>query len=156
MALPSYICHIMKPLIAISSLAMLVSALAACKNAAENRDAATKTIHIKPGTVVATDSMVINNDSMIKYTCKIEVIADSAVDSGVYNVISDFGPNNAVNSFTLPRGGANAKVVLKRGSGHYEYIIGFMLPGDTTFYDYYRVRSNKHTTQMDYIKAYSL
>jgi hypothetical protein len=83
------------------------------------------------------------------------VIADSAVADGVYDVDVDFGPNFAESKMTLPKGGEHFTPVIRKGSQSYSYIIGFRIPEDTTFYDYFEVTSTRGQTKMQYIKAYT-
>ena len=108
----------------------------------------------KPGTVVATAQMPVS-DELNKFTFAIKVVADSDIKAGVYDVDVDFGPNFAEGKFTMPKGGEDLKPVIRTGNNLYSYIIGFKMAGDTTFYDYFEVTSNKGSTKMQYIKAYS-
>lgn len=108
----------------------------------------------KPGTIVATAQMPIK-DELNNFTFSIKVVADSEVKAGVYDVDVDFGPNFAEGKFTMPKGGEELKPLIRTGSNPYTYIIGFKVPNDTTFYDYFEVSSSKDHTKMQYIKAYS-
>ena len=108
-----------------------------------------------PGTVVAIDSVPIVEDKLNNSRFIISVVADSAVTSGVYDVDADFGPNFAEGQFTLPTGKEDLLPVMRRGKTPYTFIIGFRLPGDTTFYDYFEVSSNTKQTKMKYLKAYT-
>lgn len=107
-----------------------------------------------PGTVVASAEMPVEGDPN-KFVFSVKVIADSSVTSGVYSVDADYGPNLAVGQFTLPKGAEHAKPDIRKGKEKYTYIIGFRMPGDTTFNEYFEVASEKSQTKMRYIKAYS-
>ena len=109
-----------------------------------------------PGTVVASAEMPVEEEQLNKYIFSVKVIADSAVASGVYDVDADFGPNLAVGQFTLPKGMEQVKPEIRKGKEKYSYIIGFRMPGDTTFNEYFEVTCEKKQTKMKYVKAYSL
>lgn len=134
------------------SLLLLPLLLAACNNPADT--AATKKMPL-PGTVVAEATMPVNDDPLNHFQFSIKVVADSFIDRGVYDVIADYGPNDAKGQFTMPKGGETLTPVIRKGTAPYTYIIGFMMPADTTFYDYFEVSSDKHTTKMDYLKSYT-
>ena len=109
----------------------------------------------KPGTVVAAAQMPVTDDPLNHFIFSVKVIADSNVQSGVYDIDADFGPNFATSQLTMPQGKEDLKPILRKGSEPYTYIIGFTLPGDTTFYEYFEVSSNRQATKMRYLKAYS-
>lgn len=109
----------------------------------------------KPGTVVATAEKKITEDTLNDFRFQVRVVADSAIEKGVYDVDVDYGPNFASGQFTMPKGGEHLVPVIKTGSSPYSFIIGFRLPDDTTFYEYYEVTSNKQSTKMQYINTYS-
>jgi hypothetical protein len=110
----------------------------------------------KPGNVVAADSMEATTaDKLNHFNFTVRVIADSNVASGVYDVDADFGPNFSTGQFTMPKGGEALKPLIRKGSAPYTFIIGFRVNGDTTFYDYFEVSSNRHATKMQYLKAYT-
>jgi hypothetical protein len=109
----------------------------------------------KPGYVVAADSMPISEDKLNHFTFAVKVIADSSVTSGVYDVDADFGPNFSTGQFTMPKGCESLQPLLRKGSAPYTFVIGFKVKGDTTFYDYFEVSSNRHATKMQYLKAYT-
>ncbi len=109
----------------------------------------------KPGTVVAKAEKKIKEDTLNDSRFQIRVVADSAIENGVYDVDVDYGPNFASGQFTMPKGGEHLVPVIKTGSSPYSFIIGFRLPDDTTFYEYYEVTSNKQSTKMQYINTYS-
>jgi len=109
----------------------------------------------KPGTTMDSASEPVTEDALNKFMFTVKVIADSSVSKGVYDVDVDFGPNFAEGQFTLPKGGEHFKPAIRKASERYTYIIGFHIPGDTTFYDYFEVTSNRGQTKMQYIKAYT-
>lgn len=109
----------------------------------------------KPGTIVASAQMPVTDDPLNHFIFSVKIIADSNIRSGVYDVDVDYGPNFAGGRFTMPQGGENLKPLIRKGNTPYTYIIGFKVPGDTTFYEYFEVYSNRKTTKMQYLKAYT-
>lgn len=109
----------------------------------------------KPGTIVASAEMPVTDDPLNHFIFSVKVIADSNIRSGVYDVDADYGPNFAEGQFTMPQGAWDMKPIIRKGNSPYTYIIGFKVPGDTTFYEYFEVRSNRITTKMQYLKAYT-
>lgn len=109
----------------------------------------------KPGTVVASAEKKITEDTLNNFRFQIRVVADSAIEKGVYDVDVDYGPNFASGQFTMPKGGEHLAPIIKTGLQPYSYIIGFRLPDDTTFYEYYEISCTKQSTKMQYINTYS-
>jgi hypothetical protein len=107
----------------------------------------------KPGTIIASAETPITNDPLNHFKFIVKVVADSNISSGVYDVDVDYGPNFAEGQFAMPKGGEDLTPLIRKDSGG--FIIGFRVPNDTTFYDYFEVRASKKTTKMQYIKAYS-
>ena len=134
--------------------AISLAAFAACNNAPVDKKANPKQFP-KPGTVVATTSAPINDDPLNRFTYTLRVVADSDIKSGTYDVDVDYGPNFAEGFMSMPKGGEDLKPIIRKGDGPYTYIVGFRLPNDTTFCDYYQVFSDKSHTKMEYIKAYT-
>jgi hypothetical protein len=128
--------------------------LFSCTN--DNKSSESVKAFPKPGTVVASAEMPVAGDNLNNFVFSVKVIADSSVTSGVYDVDADFGPNLAVGEFTMPKGGEHFKPLIRIGSEPNTFIIGFRMPGDTAFNDYFEVSSNHAQTKMRYIKAYSL
>ena len=139
---------------ALLSTAIALAAFAACNNAGNDKKGKPK-VFPKPGTLVASVSTPITGDPLNHFTYTIKVIADSEVTSGAYDVDAEYGPNFAEGVMSMPKGGEDLKPLIRKGDGPYTYIIGFKMPGDTTFYDYYEVTSDKEHTKMQYIKAYT-
>jgi hypothetical protein len=140
---------------ALFCIAVIASSLAAC-NSGNNRKTDNKPKQFpKPGTVVAKAEMPVTDDRLNKFTFSVKVIADSNITSGEYDVDADYGPNFAEGHFTMPKGGETLVPVLRQGNTPYTYIVGFHLPGDTTFYDYFEISSGRNTTKMQYVKAYT-
>jgi len=104
---------------------------------------------------MASAEMPVTDDQLNHFMFSVKVIADSNVRSGVYDVDADYGPNFAEGQFTMPTGIEDAKPVINKGKEPYTYIIGFQLPNDTTFYEYFQIQSDRKTTKMQYIKAYT-
>jgi hypothetical protein len=109
----------------------------------------------KPGTTVAAADEPVTDDPLNKFTFSVKVIADSNVATGMYDIDADYGPNFAESKMILPKGGEHFAPAVRKGTQPYSYIVGFHIPGDTTFYDYFEVTSDKGQTKMQYIKAYT-
>ena len=109
----------------------------------------------KSGTMVASAEMPVKDDPLNHFIFSVKVIADSNIRSGVYDVDADYGPNFGEGQFTMPQGGEDLKPLIRKGNTPYTFIIGFKVPGDTTFYEYFEVRSDRKTTKMRYLKAYT-
>lgn len=107
-----------------------------------------------PGTIIDSFSEPVTDDTLNNFTATIKIVADSNVANGVYEIETEFGPNLAINKFSLPKGMTNGTPKLKVTDEKHTYIIGFKIPNDTTFYDYYQVSFDKQTTKMQYIKSY--
>lgn len=107
-----------------------------------------------PGTIIDSLSEQVTDDTLNNFIATIKIVADSNSATGVYEIETEFGPNLAINKFSLPKGMTNGTPKLKKTNEKYTYIVGFMLPEDTTFYDYYQVSFDKQTTKMQYIKSY--
>ena len=105
------------------------------------------------GKVIASESQPITNDPLNHFNFIVKVITTEYSNYGTYTVEADWGPDNATNQFTMPRGGEHLKPVLKKGSEPYTYIVGFYY--NNKFYDYYQVKGAKNNIEMKYIKAYS-
>jgi len=107
-----------------------------------------------PGTVVATVSEPVVDDTLNKSTFSLKLVADS-LGQGIYDVAVMFGHNPALGKFTMPHGIEDIVPSVRKGNTRYSYIIGFQLPGDTTFYEYYQVTSSSTSTKMQYINSYT-
>lgn len=107
-----------------------------------------------PGTVIDSLSEPVTDDTLNNFMATIKIVADSNAVNGVYEIETEFGPNLAINKFTLPKGMTNGIPQLKKANQKHTYIVGFKLPDDTTFYDYYQISSDKQSTKMQYIKSY--
>jgi hypothetical protein len=109
----------------------------------------------KPGALIASAEMQVNDDTLNKSMFTIKVVADSDVQKGVYDVTVTYGANTAEGKFTMPKGGEQLAPLIRKSTAPYTYIIGFQMEGDTTFYDYFEVSSSRTNTKMQYTKAYS-
>ena len=137
-------------------LTIAAVSLTACKNSEDGTASSTRPKQFpKPGTVVAAAEMPITGDPLNKFIFSVKVIADSNTNSGEYDVDADYGPNFAEWHFTMPKGGAFLVPIIRKGDAPYTYIVGFRLPDDTTFYDYFEVSSGHGATKMQYLKAYT-
>ena len=109
----------------------------------------------KPGTTVAEAKMPITDDALNHFTFSVKVVADSDIANGVYDIDADYGPNFAEGKLTMPKGAEDAKLDIRKGNTPYTFIVGFRMPGDTTFNEYFQVTSTKNNTRMEYTKAYT-
>jgi hypothetical protein len=148
-----YFCTRMKKII---SYGLALLSLGSCHEPVETSNKEGKPRQLpKPGTIVASAEMPVADD-LNHFTFSVKVIADSNIAHGVYDVDAGYGPNFAKGQITMPIGGEDLKPVIRKGNAPYTFIIGFRMPGDTTFYDYFEVRSSKATTKMQYLKVYTL
>ena len=108
----------------------------------------------KPGTVVAADEMPVK-DPLNHFTFGIKVIADTAVKQGVYDIHANYEFFTRDDQFIMPKGGEDFRPAIRRDTAPYTYIIGFKVPGDTTFYDYFQVSASKTGMSMKYVKGYT-
>lgn len=139
--------------------ALLYTSIAACLFAACGNNNATNEYSRKqfpkPGTTVASAEMPITEDELNHSIFSVKVIADSDIANGVYDVDADFGPNSGEGKFSMPKGAENLKPIIRKGKEPYTFIIGFRIPGDTAFKDYFQVSCTKKSTKMEYINAYT-
>jgi hypothetical protein len=108
-----------------------------------------------PGTVAAKFDEPVTDDALNNFRFSVKVVADSAVASGVYQVEAEFGPNYAFNKFTMPKGLEHVPPLIRKDTARYTCIVGFRLPDDTAFYDYYKITSSRSSTKMEYIMSYT-
>ncbi len=108
-----------------------------------------------PGTIIAEMSEPVTDDTLNSFVYTIRVIADSNVKSGVYDIEAEYGPNFATSKLTMPGSKGSLIPVIRKGPEPYSHIIGFRLPDDTTFNEYYLVVSSKSSTKMRYLKSYT-
>ena len=108
-----------------------------------------------PGTLMDSASMPILADSLNDFDFTVAVIADSNVKDGIYDVHAVYGPNIANGMFTMPKGAEHYKPAIKKGATPYTFIVGFHVPQDTAFYEYFEVSGKKKSIGMKYLKAYT-
>ena len=150
-----YFCALMKKMI-ISCIAIAMLSWVSCHEPTETANKEIKTAPFpKPGTMVASAEVPVADDHLNHFTFSVKVIADSNITHGVYDVDADYGPNFAEGQFTMPKGGEDLKPIIRKGGAPYTFVIGFRMPGDTTFYDYFEVSSSRATTKMQYLKTYA-
>ncbi|MBL7690434.1 MAG: hypothetical protein JNM41_02480 [Flavipsychrobacter sp.] len=113
------------------------------------------TVGMLPGTVVDSFSVPVKEDTLNNSVFMVKIVADSAVDKGVYIADVTFGNNTAQGKFTMPKGIEHVTPVLRPGSAPYTGIVGFRLEKDTSFYDYFEITCNKQNTRMGYINSYT-
>jgi len=135
---------------------VLLVIAASCNNKGNDSKAKAPAKHFpKPGTVVASAKMTVKSDTINKFTFGIDIVADSDIASGVYDIDANYEYYTTEGILTMPKGGEDFKPVIRKGTEPYTYIIGFYMPGDTTFYDYMQVSATKSQMSIKYIKAYS-
>jgi hypothetical protein len=106
------------------------------------------------GATVAKDEMPIDGDTLNHFTFKVTVTADSLIEKGVYDVAAAYGNDEAEGKFTMPKGGETFAVGMRRAPQPHTYIIGFYMPNDTTFNEYYSVSGTGGRLIMQYTKSY--
>lgn len=121
-----------------------------CKSPAHN-----STDHVTPGTVIDSLSVPVKDDTLNKSVFSVRIVADSAVENGVYIVDVTFGSNFAQGKFTMPKGIEHVTPILRLSSAPYTCVVGFKLENDTSFNGYFEISSNKQNTRMGYINSYT-
>lgn len=124
----------------------------ACNEPSSDSSVATRAIPAA-NTVVASGSMRIP-DALNELYYSIEVVATPQSTQGVYEVLVRYGHNDASTRITMPVSEQPLIPVLRKKPPN-EYIIGFRLPGDTAFKDYFQIRADRGKIGMKYLKAYS-
>lgn len=127
---------------------------ASCNDKSSDNATNTQVEIPKPGTVIDSATEKITEDNLNNYVMTVKLVADSMVAQGVYGIVCNYGPNEAKGKMTMPKGIEQVTPILKR-KAQYDYIIGFRLAGDSTFYEYMQISSDKHETKMRYINSYS-
>lgn len=145
-----YFCHHMNKLIYTALLSIALPLIVSC-NSTSNKS----TVGILPGTVIDSFSVPVTEDTLNNSVFKVKIVADSAVDKGVYIADVTFGNNIAQGKFTMPKGIEHVAPVLRPGNSPHTGIVGFKLETDTTFYDYFEISCNKQNTRMGYINSYT-
>ncbi len=131
------------------------SLLTSCQNSATVNKSSKKVRLPVPGTIIDSLSSPVTEDKLNHFFCSVKIIADSNIAAGVYDIDADYGPNFAEGKLTMPKGAENSRLLVRKGTIPCSFIIGFRIPDDTTFYDYFEVDFSKTATKMQYIKAYT-
>ena len=134
-------------------LTLVVVTLSGCSNSTTDKNKAAFELP-KPGTVIDSLGVKIIEDKLNDSHFSVVVLADSNVKGGIYDVRATYGFDIAEGSFTMPNGLESYKLVLKKGDAPYTFVIGFKVPKDTTFYEYFEVSGKKNSIGMQYLKAY--
>ncbi len=142
-------------------LILFVLFISSCRNAAERKGAGGKEyadekyIAPAPGTVIAADSVIIP-DPLNELYFSVKIITNEYSGKGTYDIVVLHGYRDAVTQITFPKTDRYLQPVLKRVNED-EYVVGFHLENDTSFYDYYSVLYNtgSRDLEMKYLKAYS-
>lgn len=108
-----------------------------------------------PGTVTDSMAMPVQEDKLNHSVFTVAVFADSNIQHGIYGVRAAYGFNTANGMFTMPKGAEKYKPIIKKGTAPYTYIVGFHVPKDTTFYEYFEVTGKADNIGMKYLKSYS-
>lgn len=144
----------MKSAISFQLISLILLSITSCEHGQRSSNV-TNITNVAPGTVIDSFSEPVTEDMLNHFNYTVKIIADSAVNKGIYIAEAAYGPNVARGKFTMPKGMEQAKPILKKcASGHCN-IVGFRLDGDTTFYDYFEINSTKTETGMRYINSYS-
>jgi len=131
-------------------LALGATMLAACGGGGYDNPRLT----LKPGALIDKQEMPVKGAQGGVY--RVTLTADSLISTGVYSVNAIYGNDTANGRFTMPKEVEHFKLkMVVCDSLPYTYIIGFMLPKDTTFYDYFQVTGSHNQISMNYTKAYS-
>lgn len=134
-----------------SSLILLLAS--GCKN-----DPTDNYVPPKPGTVVDSMAMPVENKTgeLNHAVFSVAIVVDSdVVQPGIYDVRAAYGNNTADGKFSMPHGGEKYKPVIKKAAEPYRYVVGFRIPKDTTFYEYFEVTAQQTAIGMKYIKSYT-
>ena len=107
-----------------------------------------------PGTVMCTSQMPVI-DGPNHFTFSVQVKADSNTKTGTYDIRAAFGFDTANGMFTMPKGLERYTLCIRKGAAPYTFIVGFTIPKDTTFYDYFQVTGKHMAIGMQYLKAYT-
>jgi hypothetical protein len=144
----------MKSTISFQLISLVLLSITSCKSGQRSANVTIVT-NVAPGTVIDSFNEPVTEDKLNHFNYTVKIIADSAVDKGIYIAEAAYGPNVARGKFTMPKGMEQAKPILKKCAFGHCNIVGFRLDGDTTFYDYFEINSTKTETGMRYINSYS-
>lgn len=139
-------------------IALILSA--ACNNTGSSSSEIEHFYAPATGTVVAADSMKIEEDNLNELYYTIRITAGDSSAEGRYKLYAAHGYNEAKSEIVYPKLTQGLKPAIRRDETiPYSYIIGFRYNDDTTFHDYARVSANRMPgvqTQIElrYIKAY--
>jgi hypothetical protein len=145
-----YFCFLMNKLLHTALLSTVLPLIVSCSSTSNK-----STTGILPGTVIDSFSVPVKEDTLNNSVFTVKIVADSAIDKGVYIADVTFGNNTAQGKFTMPKGIEHVAPVLRYGNAPYTGIVGFILQKDTTFYDYFEISCNKQNTRMGYINSYT-
>ena len=114
----------------------------------------------KPGVVV--DSMAMPVEGDINHAVfSVAIVVDSdQMRAGLYDVRAAFGESVAEGKFSMPKGGEKNKPIVRKAKEPFRYVVGFKVPDDTTFYEYFEVQAQRSPgvatiIGMKYLKSYS-
>lgn len=106
-----------------------------------------------PGTVVAVDSMKIEEDELNKLYYSAIITANDNSDEGYYDLDASYGFNKAHSQLRYPMLDKEIIPAIRRDETMpYSYIIGFRFRGEPQFKDYARVsaqRTGLHKWQIE-------
>ncbi len=143
----------MKYLLSLLAGATIIG-MAACSSGTDN--SFYKSADVKPGQIMDSLGAETSTDAEHKGVFSVVVIADNYVADGVYDVRAHFADFSVDGKFTMPKGLLSYKLKLRKTNVPTKYQIGFMLPNDTTYYDYLDVvASNGRVESIGYCKTYT-
>ncbi len=107
------------------------------------------------GTIVAIDSMPVVEDELNHFYFSVAIKTNEQTSDGRYDVDIAYGPSTGVSAFKMPKGCENVRPVMRQGTEPYTYIIGFKMPNDTVFHEYYSVSGSRGRIEVKPIKGYT-
>ncbi len=137
----------------IVTLLALAICLCSCEHANVGGKGKSSTVPL-PGAVIDSASMP-TTDTLNNFAFTVVLTADSAVAEGVYDVRATIGPNVADGKFTMPKGLEQYRLAIRKGTASQRFVVGFLTPKDTTFYEYFEVADQKNGVTMQYLKSYT-
>lgn len=134
---------------------LLAGIFAACNGGKDNY------VQPKPGVVVDSMAMPVETG---KGVFAITIVVDSdASRMGLYDVRALYDTLTAEGKFSMPKGAEKYKPEIRKGKEPFQFVVGFRVSGDTTFYEYFEAAAQRTTDGkernttigMKYLKSYS-
>ena len=135
-------------------VSILVIIMAGCKNG-EQGFTATGDKLPAPGAIIVQVAMPVAGEQLNHFMFAVTLTADSSVKEGIYDVCASYGFDTARGKFIMPKGLTQYKLAIKKGAAPTTYIIGFYMPDDPAFNDYFEISGKRSAIGMHYTKAYT-